>query len=281
VTSHGKARPAREWAAESLFRPLAARLVPPLARRGVNPLHVVLTHTGLGVLAGVLLRRGHRITPALLLQLKTVLDNLDGQLARATGQTTQTGRLLDSEMDLLVNAAVLTGLAGRWGLPLTLLQSLILSVDYLWERDHRAARGEVFREPPAQTDDDPRVLAALRLGYALYFAPQERLLGAWFERRLRAVTGPAPTPADRRAYTPREINVIAVNLGLSTQLLALGVCLGLRRPRLYLWSLPAQTALLAGVQRWREGRVTTESGKWSRVRRADAIPAPPKSQTPP
>lgn len=266
--THGKARPAREWAAESLFRPLAARLVPPLARRRVNPLHVVLTHTALGLLAAGLLRRGHRVTPALLLQLKTLLDNLDGQLARATGQTTGTGRYLDSEGDLLVNAAVLTALAGRWGVPLTLLHSLILSVDYLWERDHRAARGEVFREPPAQTDDDPRVLAALNLVYALYFTPQERGLGALFEGRLRRVTGGEPTPADRRAYTPLEINRVAVNLGLSTQLLALGVCLLAGRPRLYLWSLPAQAALLLAVQGWREGRVVA-------ARTAALLPAPP------
>ncbi|GAA5514151.1 hypothetical protein Dcar01_02904 [Deinococcus carri] len=261
--SHAKARPARECAAESLFRPLAERLLPPLARRNVNPLAVVLTHTALGVLAGVLLRRGHRLTPAALLQAKTLLDNLDGQLARATGQTTETGRYLDSEMDVVVNAAVLVGLAGRWGLPLTLLQSLILSVDYLWERDHRAARGAVFREPPIQAADHPQVLAALKLFYALYFTPQERLLGALFERRLRAAAGAVPTPADRRAYTPRAINRIAVNLGLSTQLLALGVCLLLRRPRLYLWSLPAQAALLAGVQVWREGQVRQAvSGQW-------------------
>lgn len=255
--THRKARPAREWAAESLFRPLAARLVPALARRGVNPLHVVLTHTALGLLAARLLRRGHRVSPALLLQVKTLLDNLDGQLARATGQTTATGRYLDSEGDLLVNAAVLTGLAGRWGLGLTLLQSLILSVDYLWERDHRAARGETFRDPPARQEDDPRVLAALKLVYALYFTPQERALGALFERRLRtAAGGGTPTSADRLAYTPREINRVAVNLGLSTQLLALGVCLLARRPAVYLWSLPAQAALLLGVQRWRERRVS-------------------------
>ncbi|GAA5535075.1 CDP-alcohol phosphatidyltransferase family protein [Deinococcus aluminii] len=261
--THGKARPAREWAAESLFRPLAERLVPPLARRNVNPVRVVLAHTALGVLAGVLLRRGHRLTPAALLQVKTLLDNLDGQLARATGQTTETGRYLDSELDVVVNAAVLLGLAGRWGLPLTLLQSLILSVDYLWERGHRAARGEVFRTPPAQTGDDPRVLAALKLAYALYFTPQERMLETLFEWRLRARTGGEPTPAQRRAYTPCAINRVAVNLGLSTQLLALGACLLCGRPRVYLWSLPAQALLLTGVQVWREGQVrNTVSGKW-------------------
>ncbi|SMB88474.1 CDP-alcohol phosphatidyltransferase family protein [Deinococcus hopiensis] len=253
--THGKARPAREWAAERLFRPLAERLVPPLARCRVNPLHIVVTHTALGVFAGALLRRGHHVTPAVLLQVKTLLDNLDGQLARATAQTTETGRYLDSEGDVLVNAAVLVGLAGRWGLPLTALLSLVLTVDYLWERDHRAARDEVFRSPPASHEDDARVLAALKLAYAAYFTPQERVLDALFERRLIAVTGGPPSPEQRLAYTPRAINRVAVNLGLSTQLLALGVCLALHRPKVYLWSLPGQAFLLASVQVWREGQV--------------------------
>ncbi|KEF34064.1 hypothetical protein RDMS_09390 [Deinococcus sp. RL] len=81
--TYGKARPAREWASETVFRPLAGRLLPALVRRRVNPLAVVLTHTALGLLAGGLLRRGHRLTPALLLQGKSVLDNLDGPLGAA------------------------------------------------------------------------------------------------------------------------------------------------------------------------------------------------------
>lgn len=267
--TYGKARPAREWASETVFRPLAGRLLPALVRRRVNPLAVVLTHTALGLLAGGLLRRGHRLTPALLLQGKTVLDNLDGQLARATGQTTETGRYLDSELDALANAAVLTGLTGRWGPPLTLLLSLILSTDYLWERDHREARGEVFRAPPAQPDTHPHLLRLLRLLYAAYFLPQERVLSALFEERLRRAVGGDPTPADRRAYTPAAVNRVAVNLGLSTQLLGLGGALALRRPRLYLWSLPAQVLLLVGVQFWREEQVRARraaSGRPSRSR---------------
>jgi archaetidylinositol phosphate synthase len=258
-----KARPGREWASERVFRPAAQQLIGPLARWGVNPAHLVLFHTALGLYAAHSIRRGGWLTPALLLQVKTVLDAADGQLARATGQTTETGRYLDTEMDLVVNAALNVALVGRWGLPLTLLQSLILSVDYLWERDYRAARGEEFRAAPAQSGDNPHLLAALKAVYAAYFVPQEKLLGAVFQRRLRARTGQPPTQAQQVAYTPQPITGIAANLGLSTQSLALGVCLLLGRPRLYAASLPLQAALLVGVQLWREGRVegSVESGK--------------------
>ncbi|UQN07547.1 CDP-alcohol phosphatidyltransferase family protein [Deinococcus sp. QL22] len=250
-----KARPGIEWASERIFRPVAQRLIGPFARRGVNPAHLVLFHTALGLYVAHSIRRGGRLTPALLLQVKTVLDNLDGQLARATGQTTETGRYLDTEMDLVVNVALNVALVGRWGIPLTLLQSLILTVDYLWERDYRAARGEEFRASPAQSTDNPQVLAALKAVYAAYFVPQEKLLGTVFERRLTSVTGPAPTQTQRVAYTPQLITGVAANLGLSTQLLALGACLLLGKPRLYAASLPVQAAVLLGAQLWREGQV--------------------------
>lgn len=246
---------------ERLYRPLAQVLVDPLARRNVNPAHVVLFHTALGVYAAWLIRRGgpwwrSRLTPALLLQLKTVLDNLDGQLARATGQTTETGRYLDTEMDLVVDLALNVAIAGRAGLPLTVLQSLILTTDFLWEQGHRTARGEVFREGAAQVGDNPRVLAGLKAVYAAYFSPQERVLGDWFEARLRAVAGHSPTPEQRRAYTPLPVTAVAANLGLTTQLAFLGLCLLADRPRLYTRFLPVQALLLLGVQRWREGQVS-------------------------
>ena len=47
---------------------------------------------------------------ALLLQLKTLLDNADGQLARRSGRTSAFGRYLDTEVDLLVNVALFAAL---------------------------------------------------------------------------------------------------------------------------------------------------------------------------
>ena len=53
---------------------------------------------------------GQLVAAALLLQLKTVLDNADGQLARATGRVTVLGRYLDSESDCSSNAALFAAL---------------------------------------------------------------------------------------------------------------------------------------------------------------------------
>ncbi|WP_233555272.1 CDP-alcohol phosphatidyltransferase family protein [Deinococcus sp. RM] len=230
--------------------------MPPLARLNVNPQHVVLLHTALGLYAALLIRRGERLRPALLLQVKTLLDGLDGQLARATGQTTETGRYLDTEGDLLVNLALNVAVLGRPGVPVTLLQSLILTVDFLWEREYRAARGEVFRVPAAQAGDHPVVLGALQAVYSAYFVPQERALDHVFQSRLRRVTGAAtPGAAQRQAYTPLAVNTLSANLGLATQFLLLGACVLSGRPHWYARSLGVQALALAGAQLWREAQV--------------------------
>lgn len=229
--------------------------MPPLARWNVNPQHVVLLHTALGLIAALLIRRGERLRPALLLQVKTLLDGLDGQLARATGQTTETGRYLDTEGDLLVNLALNVAVLGHAGVPVTLLQSLILTVDFVWEREYRAARGEVFRESAAQRGDHPGVLRALKAVYGAYFIPQERALDALFQARLRRVTRPhPPAPQERQAYTPLPVTALSANLGLSSQFLLLGACVLAGRPHWYARSLGVQMLALLGAQVWREGR---------------------------
>ena len=247
-----KDRPGVEVLNEFVYRPLAQLFVAPLARAGVRPEGVVVFHTLLGLLAAWQVSHGQRLSPALLLQLKTVLDNADGQLARATGQTTALGRYLDSEMDVLVNAALLLAMDRRWGAPALLVLQLLLTVDFLLEREYRAARGQAFREAPQRSDDPAALLAVLRGVYALVFEPQERLLAPVFERRFRAAGG---TPELRSAYTPRAVTHVAANLGLSTQLAVAGACIAMGKPKAYLLSLPVQAALLVGVQRWREQEV--------------------------
>jgi phosphatidylglycerophosphate synthase len=72
---------------EKVFRPLAHPLVLLFARLRVPPPLVVLAAGAAGVAAAVQLGRGSLLAAALLVQLKTLLDNADGQLARLTGKT--------------------------------------------------------------------------------------------------------------------------------------------------------------------------------------------------
>lgn len=97
-----------------VIQPAADGVVKLLARTRVDPQQVVLAHTAIGLVAAWLLAgtgRAALLFAALLLQLKTLLDNVDGGLARSTNRVTLMGRYLDTIMDLVVNAALFWALA--------------------------------------------------------------------------------------------------------------------------------------------------------------------------
>ena len=154
---------------------------------GVPPPAVVVAGTGVGLLAAVELGRGELLLAAILLQLKTLLDNADGQLARASGRVTAFGRYLDSESDLLVNAALFVALGSVTGEALLagvcfVLVTLVLSIDFNLELLYRRERGETVDRTAGGDGGDGGARADLR-------------------RRLRAA-GPARRLV-RRAPPPR------------------------------------------------------------------------------
>ena len=156
----------------------------------VPPPAVVLAGTAVGLWAAWLLwsrlaRRGRRV----LLQLKTLLDGADGQLARASGRVTVLGRYLDSESDLLVDAflfAALGHVTGLWVLAVVafFVLALVLSFDFGLELAWRRELGVAPREArPRGFRARGRVRADLR-------------------RRLRAA-GPARRPGRGAAAAGR------------------------------------------------------------------------------
>jgi phosphatidylglycerophosphate synthase len=64
----------------------------------VPPPLVAAASGATGILAAVELAQGGLLFAALLVQLKTVLDNPDEQLPRMSGRVTAFGRYLDSEL---------------------------------------------------------------------------------------------------------------------------------------------------------------------------------------
>jgi phosphatidylglycerophosphate synthase len=145
--SSRKKKIAREYLCELIYRPLAHLVVLALLPLRVAPPLVAAAAGASGIAAAVELARGHMLLAALLVQLKTVLDNADGQLARAAGRVSVLGRYLDSESDLLVNAALFVALGhvtGRWWLAAAsfVVLTCVLSVDFNLERLYRRERGE-------------------------------------------------------------------------------------------------------------------------------------------
>jgi archaetidylinositol phosphate synthase len=231
-----KARQGSEVLCEHLFRPLAHLVVLALLPLRVPPPAVVLVGAGTGIAGAVELARGHLVVAALLIQAKTVLDNADGQLARLSGRVTALGRYLDSECDLLVDAALFAALgwyASRPGTALLgfVLLTALLSLNFNLERLHRGAAAEPGREAG--------VAAALARVYAFAYGWQDRLVERFVEWRLRGAS-----EAARRVYHDRATVAIVANMGMSTQLAAFGILVALGRGSEYVWLLLAQAALV-------------------------------------
>ena len=228
-----KERPSVELLCEVVFRPLAHLVVLALLPLRVPPPAVVFAATVTGLAAAVELGRGNLVLAAILLQVKTVLDNADGQLARASGRVSVFGRYLDSESDLLIDAGLFAALgyltARPWlALVSFLVLTFVLSVDFNLERLYRIERGETREARPEATG----AAAVLARVYDAVYAPQDRLVERLVDAQLRRLpAGPAP----RLAYHDRPTLMVLANLGLSTQLAILGACLLLGHPAAYLW----------------------------------------------
>ncbi|MEP6892395.1 MAG: CDP-alcohol phosphatidyltransferase family protein [Gaiellaceae bacterium] len=226
-----KQRPATEILCEHVFRPLAHLVVLALLPLRVPPPAVVLAATTTGLFAATELWRGNLLAAAVLLQLKTVLDNADGQLARASGRISVLGRYLDSESDLLVDAALFAAIGHVTGRPWLALAgflalTFVLSLDYNLERLYRAERGTGFDALP----DAAGVAGLLRRVYMIVYWPHDRLIERFVAWRVRD-DGPEP----RLAYHDRGTLAVLTNLGLSTQLAVLGVLLAIGHPGAYCW----------------------------------------------
>jgi hypothetical protein len=248
-------RAGREFVLELVFRPLADRLASLLLRARISPPAVVLANAAAGTLAAVALVRGELVLAALLLQVKTLLDNADGRLARISGRVTLAGRYLDTEADLVVNAALFVALGSLTGQPWLALVAfltltLVLASDFNASELYHEVRGDARQLPAAAGGWIENALGTI---YRFVFAPQDRLVRTLSARRFeRALAPQAPTEAAALAYHDRFTVTVLANLGLSTQLAVLGLCLLLGVPGAYLWFVVGCLALLPLLQVRRE-----------------------------
>jgi phosphatidylserine synthase len=161
-----------------------------------------------------------------LLQVKTLLDNVDGALARATGRVTLAGRYLDTVADLVVNAAVLAALGIVTDEPVLaaaafVALTVVLAVDFNVTELYRESRGTPTVQPAPAGGAVERVLAGV---YRVVLGPLDRAVRGFSAWRF----------AGRSAYDDLAVTVLA-NLGLTTQLAVLGACLAAGAPTVYLW----------------------------------------------
>jgi archaetidylinositol phosphate synthase len=256
----GRGRPARELVVAAFFGPVAQVLALAVVPLRVPPSALVLTNAAAGIVAAVALGRGALVLAALLLQLKTILDNADGRLAWASGRVSLLGRYLDTEADLAVNVLLFAALGYVTGQPWLALAAFcaltfVLSVDFNLSELYRETRLEAANVPQASGGRVERMLERV---YRTIHAPQDRLIRAVSAARLARIVRDEPDPGRRHAatlaYHDRLVVGVLANLGLSTQLVVLGICLVLGTPALYLWLVLATLALLPLLQLRRERR---------------------------
>ena len=223
-----KRRKGYEVLCEAVFRPLAHPLVLVLARLRVPPPAVVVASGATGIAGAVELGRGSLVVAAILVQLKTLLDNADGQLARLTSRTSAFGRYLDSEVDLLVNAALFAAIGWRYGEPLLAAAGFAALTSILSLNFNVARLSSGATSTP--DEDDGAATTLLRRVYDVVYTPQDRLAERLVARRPSLVS-------------PTTVTVLA-NLGMSSQLAVLGLFLVLGHPLGFAWLTIGELAVI-------------------------------------
>jgi phosphatidylglycerophosphate synthase len=203
----GTAKPSDGIVSRYLNRPLSQRISWALLLvRGARPIHATIASAAFalimlwGMLAG---GKPGLILGAILFQTASVIDGVDGEMARATFRTSALGATLDSAVDMMTNVLFLLGLtvhlgrhgppivlwAGLWSLAIMVVGSLLvgmrsraggapLSFDLLKRAPH--ARGPfepIFRVMQAVTSRDCYAFLFLILIIA-GLAQQALLVGA-------------------------------------------------------------------------------------------------------
>ncbi len=95
----------------------------------ITPNQVSIISFLLGLLSGALFYMNHLILAGILTQISSIIDGVDGELARALKKTSKFGGFFDAVLDRLADISIITGLGlliivrgGYWS---------FLSVDYL------------------------------------------------------------------------------------------------------------------------------------------------------
>ncbi len=109
------ARPGDGPVSRWLNRPLSTRLSMLLAPLRLSPDLVSFAVFGLALLAAVALALGAQLVGAVLAQATSVLDGVDGELARLRFRASARGAMLDGVLDRCADTAIAAGL-GVWAL---------------------------------------------------------------------------------------------------------------------------------------------------------------------
>lgn len=241
-----------------LIHPLAAALLPPAARAGLHP--NVVTGAGLvfGLLAGLAYLRWTDWRFAALgfglMICWHVMDGLDGKLARATGKTSDIGRLLDGVADYATFVAVYLALVFTQVHPALALGMALLSglCHALQSQFYEGERATYIRRLSGRFDAVVRPAAG---GFAeRLYNRGEALLGnrARPFDRIAAAAPPAARQEMLARWQPKAARTLRWMSPLSAngRTLAIFIAVLLKQPMLFwIWEIVALTLLSLAAAR--------------------------------
>ncbi|MFN3995436.1 MAG: CDP-alcohol phosphatidyltransferase family protein [bacterium] len=240
-----KLRPVEEISNIQIFRPLAHIILLKIKDKNVSPELIVIIHTFMVILSSILIYYKNSLflglLAALLLQLKTILDNLDGQLARYKNKTTNLGRYLDTLMDYLGNFTIFIALGLKYNqLTFSLVSffifTFVLSYDFNIEKIYKEKNCKE-KLPHKSTFENYNNLEYNNLEiilekiYNFLLGYQDKLI-IFLENKIynfllkfRYSKKFSQNVSDQfeNLFWKKEYLNITVNMGLSTQLLILGI----------------------------------------------------------
>jgi phosphatidylglycerophosphate synthase len=109
-------------------RPIAKICAQWLKETAVTPIHVTLIFGVCGIIAMYSILQHWYLTAALFLILKSIIDGIDGELARVKKTPSYTGRYLDSVFDILLNAGFLMTIGYTTHAPLWLILLAFIAI---------------------------------------------------------------------------------------------------------------------------------------------------------
>lgn len=180
-------------------RPLAEKIVFILKDTVVSPIHVTAFYSILGFVSAYLFSLGNwtsTIIAAILLLLKSLLDAVDGTLARVRNRPSRVGRFLDSNMDFVINLLVLFGISIGYGVSIPCLILAFLSMEiqgsfynHFYLKYRSEVHGDTTSRPIESADspypyDNPILLKLLFYVYQVFYGWQDRFVD-WIVKILK------------------------------------------------------------------------------------------------
>ncbi len=171
-------------------RPIAVTLASWLKNTSATPVQVTLLFGVCGLVAVYSILNGYYVTAGVFLVLKSIIDAVDGELARVKKIPSYTGRYLDSIFDIILNFLVLMAIwhvtaSPLWAALLAFiclqLQGTLYNYYYVILRHHSEdgdKTSKIFEEstPKAYPRESQRTVNILFTIYKLLYSVYDRII---------------------------------------------------------------------------------------------------------